>query len=526
MRQIWPWLCAILSGILLALSYPPVDFGGLAWVALAPLIAALLLSGQWSRWEAARLALLGYVAGFIYFLGSLQWIITVTVAGWVLLSAYLAVYPALWGLFVGLVLRRVGVPSANRPVWLRSGSNLLVAVLASMAWTATEWLRGMVFSGFGWNALGVTLHGNIALIQICDITGVGGLSFLLVLVNATIVITLKRLSLEVGRHRLRPHYDFSFAVAAVALVFAYGVRQVFTDPPPSEKVTVAAVQGNVPILEKRDPEHERRILDLHIDLSGKALLLNPDLLIWPEAATPRAALSDQDNWDVVRGIAERSGGDFLLGTVYFGPEGDFNSALLLSDRGMQRQLYHKMHLVPFGEYVPLRHSFPIFVWLMGYLVPEDFDFGREPTVLQMNSKPVKIGALICFEDTLGDLARQFAQRGAQMFVTLTNDGWFLHSAGSLQHLRQAIFRSAETKLPMVRAANTGVSCVIDSLGRIQQTLTDEAGSTFVQGLLIAPVNVPLNPRQTFYTRHGEVFSMGCLLAVILTGGAKFLRRKK
>jgi len=354
---------------------------------------------------------------------------------------------------------------------------------------------------------------------------VGGLSFLVVMVNMVIVITLKRLKTEIGRDKLRPHYDFNLTVALVALVFGYGARQLFRPAPPAESLSIAAMQANVPVTQKRDPEHEARILDLQARLTETALAISPDLLIWPEAATPRPLFSDQRNWDVVRGLAEKHTGDFLLGTVHFDESGDFNSAVLLTENAKNAQIYNKIHLVPFGEYVPLRDSFPLFAWLVGDLVPDDFDFGKEPVILQMSKKPVKIGPLICFEDTLGDLVRQFALRGAQVLITMTNDGWFLRSAGSEQHAIHSLFRCAETKLPMVRAANTGVSCVIDRFGRIVNRLQNDKGNTFIEGVLFAQLDIPKDPQKTFYTRNGEVFSLGCLAISAVACGLHLVRRK-
>ena len=333
-------------------------------------------------------------------LGSLHWLITVTIAGWIALCIYVGIYTALWSLFVSTVAKPRQPAGETPPIWLNSWNNLRVATLAAAGWTALEWLRGVIFTGFGWNSLGIALHQNLALVQICDITGVGGLSFLIVMVNVMIVIIGKRLSMEVGRYKLRPHYDFNLTIAVVALAFAYGVRQLLRPAPPAEPLSIAAVQANVPVNEKRDLENEKRILDLHVRLTETALAMNPDLLIWPEAATPRPLFSDQYNWDVVRGLAERHAGDFLLGTVYSDESGDYNSAILLTDEAKNAQIYNKIHLVPFGEYVPLRNPFPLFAWIVGDLVPDDFDFGNQPVVLLMSRKPIRIGPLICFEDTL------------------------------------------------------------------------------------------------------------------------------
>lgn len=526
MRNLWPWACAVLSGVLLALCFPPFNFGGLVWVALVPLICAIWFGKRWEKNDDWRRFLLGYITGLGYFLGSFHWIFTVTGAGWLALCLYLSIYPALWATFVGWAATPQQSPFEAQPVWMKSWNNLWISILAAALWTSLEWVRGELFTGFGWNGLGIALHENVALIQITDITGVGGLSFMLVMVNMIIVITFKRLRVEIGRHKLRPHYDFSLTVAMVAVVFGYGVRQFFATPPETEALNVAIIQANVPILEKRDPAREKEILDLHVKLTEAATATNPDLIVWPEAATPKPLFQDQGTWDTVRKLAEEFDGDFLTGTVHLNrpQEGDFNSVALLTNHAKDGQMYHKVHLVPFGEYVPMRNSFPLFAWIVGDLVPDDFDFGPGPKVLKMSKKPFNIGALICFEDTVGDLARKFVEQGAQIFITVTNDGWFLKSAGSQQHLVNALFRCAETKTPMVRAANTGVSCVIDRFGQVKNVLQDESGSTFIQGFFTRPVDVPKVASKTFYVQYGEVFSFFCMGLVVLGGAVKFARR--
>jgi apolipoprotein N-acyltransferase len=163
---------------------------------------------------------------------------------------------------------------------------------------------------------------------------------------------------------------------------------------------------------------------------------------------------------------------------------------------------------------------------VGDLVPDDFDPGKEFTILEMQTKPVKLGPLVCFEDTLGNLARHFALLGAQAFVVVTNDGWFLESAGSLQHLRNAIFRCAENNIPMIRAANTGVTCAIDRHGAVREILRDPAGSTFMPGILFSKTSVPAAPVPTFYARHGEIFSIACLVIASLAAAFSFTKLRK
>src|SRR4029077_8611481 len=188
---------------------------------------------------------------------------------------------------------------------------------------------------------------------------------------------------------------------------------------------------------------------------------------------------------------------------------EYNAALLVSDAGQRMQIYRKLHLVPFGEYIPLRYSFPLFAAVAGKWVPGDFAVGKDYTLFRLTNGDVQVAPLICFEDTIGDLTRQFVLRGANLLANVTNDGWFLHSAGSEQHLANAVFRCVETRRPMVRAANTGVTCFVSEFGRVTQILRDDQGSIFVEGTLVAEVNIAAKPTLTFYAQHGEFFARIC-----------------
>jgi apolipoprotein N-acyltransferase len=222
--------------------------------------------------------------------------------------------------------------------------------------------------------------------------------------------------------------------------------------------------------------------------------------------------------------------DILLGTIHEENGDVFNAALLVSDGGEQVQVYRKMHLVPFGEFVPGRHRVPFLARIVGDQVPGDFKRGKEYTVFELTNGEVRVAPLICFEDTIGELTRRFVlpgetNPGANLLVDITNDGWFLHSAGSHQHLANAIFRCVETRRPMVRAANTGVTCFINAFGRITQKLQDDTGSTFTEGVLTGEIKVPIEHELTFYTRHGELFAKLCaaITAIAIVVGS-ILRR--
>ncbi|MEM7386183.1 MAG: apolipoprotein N-acyltransferase, partial [Verrucomicrobiota bacterium] len=179
-------------------------------------------------------------------------------------------------------------------------------------------------------------------------------------------------------------------------------------------------------------------------------------------------------------------------------EGDYNNM----------QTYRKRHLVPFGEFIPFRNSFPPFEWIAGDLIPDDFDAGEEAGPMKLENKGIEIIPLICFEDTVGNLARSTISSAPQIIVNLTNDGWFGQSEGSTQHLINACFRSIELRRPLIRCANTGVSCLIDAQGRrLREIRDDDSGSHFVKGFLPLSVEVPIEPEITVYAKVGDLFSM-------------------
>ncbi len=547
----WPWLAAICSGLLYTSCFAPFNLTWFCWIALTPLIAAILFSGKESRHPWLRNLALGYVTGLTFFWTALSWLTTVTILGWFVLQFYMAIYFALWAWFCGLLRPREArrqlsagkwdqmlaearsTAALPRSPWTKSTNNLLLAFLLAAAWTTQEWLRGWVFSGWGWNGLGVALHDTWPLIQIAEFTGVAGLSFMVAFANVILVTTAYRLVLEARTHTTRPHFDLTLTMAAIVGVLTFGLRASQISAP-TKPLRVAAVQANVPQNQKFDPQFTTKIFDKFRRLSEIALRSNPppDLLIWPESSMPGPVLIEPESNKFVMDLAASAESDLLLGTIDEENRDVYNAALLISDGGERVQVYRKVHLVPFGEYVPGRHRVPLLARIVGDQVPGDFSAGREYTVFSLTNSDVQVAPLICFEDTIGELVRQFVlptetNPGANLLVDITNDGWFLHSAGSHQHLANAIFRCVETRRPMVRAANTGVTCFVNQSGRITQVLRDESGSTFTEGVLTGEINVPTEHELTFYARHGDVFAKSCavitLVAILV---ATVIQRRK
>jgi apolipoprotein N-acyltransferase len=555
LTHVWPWLAATCSGILCAVCFAPFNLTWFCWIALTPLIAAIWFSRTESRHRWLRSILLGYVAGLTFFWIVFSWLVTVTILGWFVLQFYMAIYFAVWAWICDvvrprapnkrlshaaskwdqmLVQARSTTPSAVQSPWTKSTSNLRLALILAAAWTTLEWLRGWVFSGFGWNGLGVALHDNWPLIQIAELTGVAGLSFLAAFVNVIVITTAYRLVVEARTRVMRPHFDFTVTMAGIVGILIFGLRAAQVSPP-TKAIRVAAVQSNVPQNQKFDPEFTRKIFDQFRRLSEIALRSNPppDLLVWPESSMPGPVLADPQSHKFVSDLATSSETDLLLGTIDVDKRDVYNAAVLFSDGGDRIQIYRKIHLVPFGEYVPGRHRVPLLAQIVGDQVPGDFKEGSEYSVFTLTDNNIRVAPLICFEDTIGELTRQFvlpsdATPGANLLVDMTNDGWFQHSAGSHQHLANAIFRCIETRRPMIRAANTGVTCFINQFGRATQVLRDDRGSTFTEGVLAGEVKVPTEQQLTFYVRHGEVFGKACaaitLVSILLVFGVRRWRR--
>jgi len=507
--RFWPWLAAISTGLLCATCFPPFDQSWLCWIALTPLIAAVWFSGQNAKRRWIRNLLLGYVAGIVFFTTTFSWFGSLGVLYenfWLrglslLLSLYLGVHFAFWSWFVGLIAPRD---------FLISHRNLRIAFLGASAWVAHEWVRGWLFSGFGWNGLGVALHGTWPLIQIAEFTGVTGLSFVVVFGNVIALTTPLRLYFEARTREMRPHFDFTLTLAGMVGLCAFGLYSV-QNRQVAKPLRVAAVQADIPQQEKFDPQFSAQIFARFSRLSDLALRSSPppDVLIWPESSMPDPVREpNTESNQFVTEFSASSKTDLLVGTLDVEDRHDYNAAVLISGGTHQMQIYRKVHLVPFGEYIPLRHSFPLFAAVASRWVPGDFDVGRDYTLFRLTNG-VEIAPLICFEDTIGDLARQFVLRGANLLVNVTNDAWFLHSAGSQQHLANAIFRCVETRRPMARAANTGVTCFVNEFGRVTQILQDETGGTFTEGVLTGEIKVPTDGELTFYVRHGELFAKVC-----------------
>lgn len=510
----------------MAASMVPWNYSNLAWIAWIPLLRRLLPVAPAE--SCAQPFRLGFVTGLVFWLLTIHWLTHVTVIGMLAVAAYLALYTGVWAVFMVRIRERW--PAAKG--WI----HLWVACLGASAWVGLEWLRGWLLGGFPWNFVAVSQHRNLGLIQICEWTGVYGVSFVVIFVNHAFWLTWRRLRIE--RFSARSwRYELSAAILLVAICLFIGMRHLLkfhaaSARAPDRVMTcrLAMIQPNIPQAVKYEPlsrAEQRRRLE---DLTKLAAAIRPDLVIWPETALVDVPAHDVGSRLWLEGVARRTGVPILFGTLDAEVVVDektsrraatkyFNAATAIDLDGRLAPPYHKLHLVPFGEYVPFERWLPWLRWLTP--ISTGFDPGKGPVLF--DCKGLKLGPLICFEDTFPHLARAMCESGADILVNLTNDAWFKESPAAAMHAASAVFRAIETRRPLVRCSNSGVTLAISAAGEIVPPVAsvsvDESGrfvsplAPFHQGFVVCAVEGFRNPPQTFFTRHGGWFPAVCWVIV-------------
>jgi apolipoprotein N-acyltransferase len=513
-----PIFLSVLSGILLSLSFPNFNLTFLAWFGLVPLFLATKgcsLKKTFTLW---------YLGGVVFYLITIYWIIHVTLIGLVLLVLYLALY---FGAF-GILLKKI----ENLP----KVSFLLVA---PAIWVMLEYIRSYFLSGFGWALLGYSQTLNLPLIQIADITGAYGVSYLVLLVNVlayliideglpkrmlevVVVFFILAISFSYGIYRLNENKDYpkiNPAPRAKTQGFLEKYPNITLHPRSKERgfteggVKIAVIQGNIPQDMKWDETRKEFILKRYEDLTREASWEKPDLIIWPETSAPGYFELETDIFERITNLVKDIKIPLIVGSIGYDFENGgkpFNSAILIKDNAEHFERHNKLHLVPFGEFVPFEK------WLgfiRNFVYVGDFKSGRKYVLLNIDS--ARIGTLICFEDTFSDIVRNFVKTGANLMVNITNDAWFKNSSAPFQHAQASVFRAIENRVFVVRCANTGLSCFIDENGRVYGRVRDDAGKNIdVTGFSIKETGL-LNSK-TFYTRYGDLFVFVCMIVSVIT----------
>ena len=515
--KIKDFILCIVSAVLLILSFPNFNIWIFAWVGFVPLFFAL------ENKSKGKAFLLAYLTGIIFWWGIIYWLVHVTFIGTSSLILYLALYFGVFGLLYSSIV--------HRP------SSIASLILASI-WVILEYLRAHLLTGFPWALLGYSQYLNLPVIQISDITGAWGVSFLVMMVNVVIKEVLGVRFWVLGKkEQKRKLWIISPAVLCFIFTITYGYYKLNQTPNTKHQtpIKISVIQGNIPQELKWMPDAKEYILDKHIELTEKAVVQNPDLIVWPEAALPAVLEEEPALFVRVSYAAAKVKTSLLVGAVTLREDFYYNSALLISSQGETLVKYNKLHLVPFGEYIPLKKIFPFLetVAPIGEISP-----GREYTIFeipnpnitksQINPKsqiPTKFAVLICFEDLFPELSRRFVKNGAQFLVNITNDAWYKKTSAPYQHLQASVFRAVENRVNLARAANTGVSGFIAPSGKIISLVRDRTGrNIFIEGYKHQEIAI-IERQPTFYSRCGDVFIVACFL-FLLYGIIYNLKTKK
>ena len=500
---------ALLAGVLLALAFPPAEWSGLSFVALVPLLLAV------EGCPPRRAFLLGWLMGLIHFAMVVWWVTVAMInygylpvpVGWallLLLSAYLALYPGLFGAAAAWASRRIP-GGAGRVIFLAA------------AWTALEWLRGTIFlGGFPWADIAYSQYRRLTFIQSASLAGPYGPGFLIVAVNAGLLALARSVTAR-GQARLREAAGAGLVILLLAANGLWGAHRLGREPALGPPLKVAAIQGNIGQSIKWDAAYREETVRIYEDLSRDAAAAGADLIIWPESAVPLYLQDEPRQQERLSGLARELGRPILFGVPAYEAEGGKlelrNRAILIDGNGVLDGFYDKMHLVPFGEYVPFKKL----LFFAGKLVAEvgDFTPGRGRHLFRARGEP--FGTVICYEIIFPDLVRRYVKEGAAFMTTITNDAWYERSSASLQHFTQMVFRAVENGVPVARAANTGISGFVDGRGRILAL-----SPLFERGSYLGSIRP--GRERTFYTEHGDLFAWLCLAILALWPLGTLVRR--
>ena len=503
---------ALLSGALLALSFPKFGHPAFAWIALVPLLVAL--AGR--RHTSRRAFALGLATGGVYFAGTLYWLVqTMTTFGGLstplamfaaaLLIAYLSLFPAAFAVIQARLLRSFGLSSL---------------LLAPAVWVATEMGRTYVLDGFPWELLGYSQAAVLPIAQLASVVGVYGLSAFVALISATAAFA----AVDRSARRWRVVAVAAALVLATGLWGAMRIRTAALTRSGSP-IRVAVLQGNILQDQKWDPKMRDAIMERYIGMTREAIGRKAQFVLWPESATPLPYEEDIARGESIRRLAREAHITLLIGSDQIEPvrsvpqvtaeTRSYNAAYLIQPDGSTAAIYRKIHLVPFGEYVPFSRLLSFVGPIISAIADmSPFSPGTQAIVLPVAGHTASTA--ICYEVIYSSLIREFITHGSEMLTTITNDAWYGWSSAAYQHWQQASLRAIEEGRYLARAANTGISGFVDPYGRVLQQ------SNMFQSAVMAE-DLRFISDRTIYSRIGDVVGW---LSVALTAAALLASRRK
>jgi len=497
------YLLSIISGVLLFLSFPKFNFYYLVWVSIIPLLFAL----RGKTLSEAFLA--GFITGFVYNTGIIYWVtfvvvhygylpLSIGIFVMLLLSFYLSLYVGLFAFGVVFLNKR--------------GIGAIVS--APLLWTIMEYGKSHLLTGFPWENLAHSLHAQLPFIQIADITGIYGITFLIVFINCLIfgLVTFK------GRRAILTEVLVGVVLMGVVLGYGfYSISDIEKAALESDPVNVSLIQGNIDQSVKWDPQYQSKTLNLYRQLSIEAAESEPRIIVWPETAAPFFFQDNSHERNNILELAEQTDSYLLFGSPSYerrkGKNYLKNSAYLLSPSKDILGRYDKVHLVPFGEYVPLRE----FLFFAEKLVAGAGDFIAGEGFKTLTMEEIKTGVLVCYEGIFPEIGREYKNNGADLFINITNDAWYGRTSAPYQHLSMIAFRAIENRVPIVRAANTGISAIIDPTGKI-------VAKTNIFERAVLNGKVRMINSDTFYARYGDLFVYICIAFMIAIFSISLIRR--
>jgi len=520
------YLTAIGAGLVLAIAFPGSNVSGFAWIAPALMLLAAPRGGA----DAARA---GYVAGLAFWLASLYWLLLIPatglpILGWMALSAFLALYSALWVWLVAGTLDQC-LSWSQRTVWALGGAG---------AWVMTEFFRSHFLTGFPWNLLGASQFKMVPLIQIASVTGVWGISFLVAWFSLALFSSARRI-IRLPGQRYAWQSEMMLPLLTIVVLYVYGMFQQDRPAATRSSLRIALIQPSIPQTAIWSPGEDKRRFEQLLDQTERVMTNSVELVIWPESAVP--ALVDE-TYATIKKFARVHHTWIILNaeddTLSATATNYYNASFLIDSAGRWQQVYHKRKLVIFGEYIPLVRWLPFVKYFTtitggwsagtaaGYfqITPDSPPDVSEPKTITINGpsergrQTVVAAPLICFEDSFPELARNGSNNDLDFLVNLTNDGWFGGGAEQWQHAADSVFRTVENGVPLLRCANNGVTCWIDKNGRLREVLADKDGDVHPAGSLV--IDLPLLSHDspsppTYYQRHGDWFAWTCVGITIL-----------
>ncbi|MBO4648581.1 MAG: apolipoprotein N-acyltransferase [Lentisphaeria bacterium] len=527
-------ICAA-SGALYSTVFAGTDWYFLAWVGLIPLYWVI------RRGSSRRAFLLSLVWGYFESLFAFMWLREIVFFIPFVFGFVLGAFPAIWGMAVPFVLRNFLIPPEIRlkgseavAAWRsRSPFKELFCCLALTGWwCVTEWIRSWIFTGLPWNLVGSSQWRVLPLIQICEYTGVYGVSFLVVMVNLSLAFGLERLSGD--RKGLRQFYPLLFALALVCASLTFGLKRIrqYSRMTPEKQLKVGVVQPHLSQRRSGGPEKTLEAIQVCAGLTDRLLdsETKPDLIVWPETAVPvplnsAGPLADHYRAEVFR-LGRKGDLPLLLGSIMLkndpaepGGVAVCNSAVLVQPGLKIADTYSKVHIVPFGEYVPFGREFPVLNRIVG--MGRNLTPGPEFRPLEIQPG-FRAGISICYEDIFPYISCAHARAGANLLLVITNDAWYPTSNEPVQHFANSTFRAVETRLPMVRIGNSNYSVAIEPSGRSRGLFDREDPGLQKSTCGLLTLDCRAFPQQTFLTRYGNVFIGVCaaLFALLLAASVQ------